>query len=457
VHGGRAFLAGVAIGAVTMSAIGLVASGFIESPLQVASQAAPPAPSVLTATVRWQVLRSTVVFGGRVSAGKTIDVTASAPYSTVIVTRMPVRTGQRVWPGDLLTEVDGRPVFALQGMLPAYRDLREGDTGPDVTQLQRALERLGYADFDPRGYFGESTELALALFYRHLGYAAPIDRTERRPAADPPPSGTSIRPASTGIRSASTGIRPTADPPPSSTSIRPAGTGIPLSGTGVPPSAAWHPRATGNRPGGRWSASAGHQSEPAEAYLPISEVVYIPASSALVVSVNARAGTVVTGGPVIRLATGAPTVTGKLGRYQARLVRAGMTARITSAGLRLARYGVVTYVGSYPVRNGKVSGSGAGYPVAVSGLRPLPQHLIGAKVRLTLLIAATSRPVLAVPLAAIAPAASRSAQVIRIAGGGRKVRVKVVTGVSAGGLVAVRPATPGALAAGDRVVIGLSR
>jgi peptidoglycan hydrolase-like protein with peptidoglycan-binding domain len=382
-----------------MSAIGLVASGLIESPLQVAAQTAPPAPSVLTATVRWQVLRNTVVFGGRVSAGKTIDVTASAPFSTVIVTRLGVRAGQRVRPGRLLAEIDGRPIFALQGMLPAYRDLREGDSGPDVTQLQRALERLGYADFDAPGYFGESTELALALFYDHLGYAPPLDRTEPRTAGNQPASA--------------------------------------------------EPRAAGDRP-----ASAGIRSASDEAYLPMSEITFIPAPSALVASVNARVGAAVTAGPVLRLATGEPTVTGKLGRYQARLVRAGMAATISSASPRLSRYGVVTYVGPYPVQNGQIGRSGTGYPVVVTGLRPLPQRLIGARVRLRMLIAATSRPVLAVPLTAIAVAANGSARVTRLAGGGRKVWVKVMAGVSAGGLVAVRPAVPGALVPGDRVVIG---
>src|SRR6266516_6410508 len=106
VHGGRAFLAGVAIGAVTMSAIGLVASGIVESPLQVAARTAPPAPSVLTATVRRQVLRSTIVFRGRVTAGKSVAVSATAPYAAIIVTKLAVRAGRRVRPGQLLAEID---------------------------------------------------------------------------------------------------------------------------------------------------------------------------------------------------------------------------------------------------------------------------------------------------------------------------------------------------------------
>lgn len=364
---------------------------------------------MLTATVRWQVMQRTVVFPGRVTAGRTIEVAASAPYSAVIVTRLPVRAGQRVRPGHLLAEIDGRPIFLLQGMLPPYRDLHEGDSGPDVTQLQRALERLGYSDFDSPGYFGESTELALLLFYRQLGYAAPLDPREAATAG----RGQS---AAAAAQATARSAQPTA---------------------------------------GRGQSDL--RSRFAEVYLPMSEVVYIPAASALVVSVNARVGGTATAAPVLRLATGDPTVTGRLGRYQARLVRAGMAARMTSASPRLSAYGVVTYVGSYPVRNGQIGSSGAGYPVVITGLRPLPQRLIGDQVRLTLLLAATSQPVLAVPLAAITAAAGGSTQVIRLTRKGQQVRVTVVTGVSAGGMVAVRPAVAGALVPGDRVVIGLGR
>ena len=115
---------------------------------------------------------------------------ASAPYSTVTVTRLPVKAGDRVRPGRVIAEIDGRPILLLRGRLPAYRDLHEGDHGPDVTQLQRALESLGYADFDPPGDFGQSTALALLLFYRHLGYEAPV---YHRRAAGPGVPGRAVR------------------------------------------------------------------------------------------------------------------------------------------------------------------------------------------------------------------------------------------------------------------------
>jgi hypothetical protein len=395
VDGGRAFLAGIAIGAVMMSAVGLVASGLIKSPLQVAAETAPPSPSVITATARWQVLENTIFLRGVVTAARTIDVTAAAPYSEVIVTRMPVTAGQRVRPGQVVAQIDGRPILVLYGILPAYRNLHEGDAGPDVGQLQHALERLGYIDFDSPGLFGPSTALALLLLYRHLGYAPPLYRPAPVPGASEP-------------------------------------TGPRLPGAGRQPAKA--------------------RLRIPSAYLPMSEVVFIPARSALVVSVNAKVGTVVTTGPVLRLATGDPTVNGLLGPNQARQVRAGMAAWISSARPRLFTHGVVTHVGSFPL---PARQPGQGFPVVITGLRLFRQQLIGTRVRVTLWLAATSGPVLAVPLAAVITAHG-SASVIRLAAG-RRISVAVRTGISADGLVAVRPVLAGALKPGDRVVLGVGR
>src|SRR5262249_3998050 len=102
----------------------------------------------------------------------------SASYPSIVVTKMPAKLGGRVRPGHVIAEIDGSPIILLRGSLPAYRDLHEGDSGPDVAQLQTALIRLGYPDFDPSGDFGLSTADALALLYDQLGYSAP---TYRRP------------------------------------------------------------------------------------------------------------------------------------------------------------------------------------------------------------------------------------------------------------------------------------
>ena len=82
-----------------------------------------------------------------------------------------MRVGQKVRPGGLLMSVSGRPVFLLHGRIPAYRDLRPGDTGKDVAQLQRALAERGYrTGSDKAGRYGPGTARAVEEFYSHLGF-----------------------------------------------------------------------------------------------------------------------------------------------------------------------------------------------------------------------------------------------------------------------------------------------
>src|SRR5215472_1399598 len=383
----RVFFGGLAIGVVAMSVVGLATALFIKSPGDVAAQSAAPPTTEITAIARWQVLREAITVQGTVRPARRITVTAMAPYATVTLTRMPVKAGDRVRAGHVIAEIDGRPVLLLQGRLPAYRDLHEGDQGPDVAQLQRALESLGYSDFDPAGSFSESTELALLLFYRNLGYEAPVYR----------------------------------------------------------------PRPHTGRPGTGTSRTAGRLNLPS-AYLPRSEVVFIPSASALVTAVNARVGDLVRGSTVMTLATGNPYVTTELSQHQAAAVRRGMSAEIFTTNPRTLM-AKVTRISSVPVTGGSAASA---YRVLVNSRRALPQRLIGADVRLTLLVPVTSGPVLTVPAVAILTGRRHVTDVIKIAAGGRS-RVAVYTGPSADGLVAVQPVRRGALRPGDRVLIGTSR
>jgi peptidoglycan hydrolase-like protein with peptidoglycan-binding domain len=380
-----------------MSAVGLATVSVIESPQQLAARSAAPAATLITAPARWQVLRSAITAAGAVRSARRIVVTASAPFTIVTVTRLPVRLGDRVRPGQLLAEIDGRPILLLRGRLPAYRDLHEGDKGTDVTQLQRALESLGYADYDPPGVFGQSTALALLLFYRHLGYEAPIFR---RPASSSPKiSAPPAQPGGTTIASRQT-----------------------ASGLEIP-----------------------------SAYLPMSEAVFIPSRSALVTSVGARVGGQPGTAPLLTLATGRPYVTAGLTAHQAAQVRAGLPAVITAASPARTAAGTVTRVGRRPTTTGH-------YRVLVRSRRTLPQRLVGAGVRLTIEAPVTAGPVLTVPVAAIVTAVhGRPAHVVVVTAARRRVVVPIITGPVADGLVAVQPVHTGGLRPGDRVLIGSGR
>jgi hypothetical protein len=81
--------------------------------------------------------------------------------------------------GTVLYQVSGAPVVLLYGTVPAYRNLSEGMTGPDVTELNADLVRLGYATraaLGPRpgwDYFSSETAYALELLQSHLEVTAP--------------------------------------------------------------------------------------------------------------------------------------------------------------------------------------------------------------------------------------------------------------------------------------------
>ncbi len=73
-----------------------------------------------------------------------------SPYPVInqadgVYTRLPT-TGDEVGCGGVLYRVDERPVLLLCGAVPAYRELRVGDAGRDVRQLNRGLRVRGAGD-----------------------------------------------------------------------------------------------------------------------------------------------------------------------------------------------------------------------------------------------------------------------------------------------------------------------
>lgn len=195
----RRFLVVTATAAALVASGGLAISTLIRSPAQVAAETAPPPPSVLTAQVERKVLTATLVMRGRFAGARryaftptSVAPTAHGPGGSVlVVTGVNTHAGAAVEFGAVLLEVSERPIFALPGAFPAYRDLKPGHTGKDVAQLQDGLKRLGYETWDSRGYFGTGTANAVRRFYRDRSYPVPL--------ADPePPAGSEPDPTPTG-------------------------------------------------------------------------------------------------------------------------------------------------------------------------------------------------------------------------------------------------------------------
>jgi peptidoglycan hydrolase-like protein with peptidoglycan-binding domain len=104
-----------------------------------------------------------------------------SPYEVIneasgTLTALP-NPGQVVGCGGVLYRVTNNPVVLLCGTTPAYRSLFDGDSGPDVRQLNANLVALGYAtssQLDPSSdYFGAETAYALELLQARLG----VDQT----------------------------------------------------------------------------------------------------------------------------------------------------------------------------------------------------------------------------------------------------------------------------------------
>lgn len=179
----RTRLLGVVLAVMATGVLGFVAGAHIRSPADALADAAPPRASVLTAPVRGGALEPRSIGSGTIEWSRTITVPAvqSANGLRSVVTRRNSKPGDSVAAGQVLVEIAYRPVIVLPGPVPMLRDLRRGDRGPDVAELQDALEAVGHPVSDADGVFGASTERALVALYRAVGYEPP---TVAAPGAD---------------------------------------------------------------------------------------------------------------------------------------------------------------------------------------------------------------------------------------------------------------------------------
>ena len=187
----RVFLVVTLIAVVVAAGVGWVAGTRIKSPEQVAAEAEPPEPSLISVPVASMVIANDVVTRGTVRFDEPEAVftpSLAVPELSPVVTWVP-SVGDELEEGSVLFELAGRPTFALRGELPLFRTVTPGDKGEDIAQLQTALTRLG---FDPGiidGVYGPDTERAVRSFYQSRGYQpigtdpAVLDQVEAAEAA----------------------------------------------------------------------------------------------------------------------------------------------------------------------------------------------------------------------------------------------------------------------------------
>jgi len=168
----RIVLALTLVAVATAAAVGWVAGTRIKSPAQVAAEAEPPEPSLITVPVERMVISNDVITRGTVRFDAPEAVVANGvalDRVSPVVTWIPA-VGDEIPEGTVLYELSGRPTFALQGDLPLFRTVLPGDEGEDIAQLQEALARLGFDPGAIDGIYGPGTEAALVAFYHDRGY-----------------------------------------------------------------------------------------------------------------------------------------------------------------------------------------------------------------------------------------------------------------------------------------------
>ncbi|WP_219108794.1 peptidoglycan-binding protein [Austwickia sp. TVS 96-490-7B] len=113
------------------------------SPAQKAATSRPPQASRLTATVEIKQPAERIALRGKVTREGTrqVVVKGKSPGEQV-VTKLYLDPQRPFQAPALIADVSGKPIVALVGDFPLYRDIALKDSGPDVAQLQKAL--LGY-------------------------------------------------------------------------------------------------------------------------------------------------------------------------------------------------------------------------------------------------------------------------------------------------------------------------
>ncbi|MCO1656490.1 peptidoglycan-binding protein [Pseudonocardia humida] len=156
-----------ALAAVTVGLVALLVVGAGRGGAAPPAAAAPPD----TATVVRTTLTETEEIEGTLGFGEARQVSARGPGTLTSV----AAAGTVVHRGEALFAVDTEPVVLMLGAVPAYRDLRSGDEGADVAQLEENLAALGHTGFTVDDEFTSATATAVREWQEDLG----VDETGR--------------------------------------------------------------------------------------------------------------------------------------------------------------------------------------------------------------------------------------------------------------------------------------
>ena len=464
--------------------------------------------------VERRVLTSRLVLTGEIAYQEPTPVRLGGAVDTpegqtAVVTRPPV-VAQELNEGDVLADISGRPVFMLIGEQLMYRTMAPGTNGADVTQLETALDRLGFDPGPVDGLYDVATEAAVVELYTSRGYAASV------PTADDEERLQTLREAVTtgeeAVRTAYNALVEAQAGKPESEMLQlrqavdqardgltvaraayqavPAGVSaaaelaavrtaedtlelaqLQLTEAEAPPDVSTEIAAMEAANEGLAKAQTDLAAADATIGTKIAagEVVFVPSLPLTVTEVAATAGGPATG-TLATMSSTASEIVGRVARADVELLSVGQDATITVRGSGDSVPGTITYVG--PPRETEVSEEGDGQdPNQNSSPARLevvvtpedPDALaddVFSSVRIEVQIGATDGEVLVVPISAVSLAADGSSQVeierspVTAQSPGATERVTVEVGLTSEGLVEIS-AIDGELAEGDRVVVGM--
>ncbi|MFE6163308.1 peptidoglycan-binding protein [Streptomyces sp. NPDC056486] len=462
---------------------GWFAGSRMQSPADAAAAHQPPEAGPVTVAVERRSLTASVVAQGSVEFASSRDVTlaglvgspdsgagdAGAGDSVAQrVTKAPT-AGTEVREGDVLMQVSGRPVLVLRGTVPMYRTLGPGASGGDVTQLQRALARLGFNPGSANGTYGQSDAAAVSRWYKRKGYRA-MEPT----VADKQQLGT-LEAAVTSAQQALLEARDSGGE-----------SGSKSSGSGSPGTEPSGSGSSGSSSAGGGSGTSGNAAElqlkSAQQQLdaansallafqagygtkvPAGEVVFLPELPARLDKVSVKTGDTPTG-PVATVTSSKVVVRAVVPADDAKLLHKGMPARVETTDGTKVDGDVVALGADVPkddaadtdkqqgTSGGDSDDTSAPVPVQISVPSGKLAKNAAESAKVTIEVGSSRGKVLTVPVAALHTSADGKARV-QVVRGGKGVGVAVEAGLSADGQVEVAPASGATLKPGDQVVVG---
>ena len=448
-----------------LSVVSWLAGSRIQSPAEAAARTAPPTPSPILVPVEERILTSDIITRGTARFGLPQSISlAPSPLKpdAGVISTLPVR-GDQLNEGEVLLTASGRPVFLLQGDIPAYRDLVSGLSGEDIRQLEAALKRLKFDPGPVDGVYNEKTSAAVADWYASAGFVSfgPTEEqlvnirslenelalaiNEKIAAED----ALALAPLAVEAARAQAAYEVVAASGSARTAAQLTGE-IAIQSAEDAEIAAEREVERLTHLVDQLTADLEAARRKADSPVPIDEIVFIPALPVRVEEINAEIGDAASG-PVIVVTNNQLAIDSSLPLAESLLVKPGMTVAIDEPDLGLQATGVVSRVANTPGTDG-VDGYHIYFEVLVD---ETPVTLEGFSLRLTIPVESTGGAVTVVPISALFLAADGTSRV-QVDNKGNLEFVVVDPGLSAGGFVEVTP-VEGTLSAGQLVLVGYEK